>query len=457
MAFRLLPLSKRLGTSGINRRSIFTVPEYLAIPPKVSTLPNGLRVISEVRPGELATISVRLRAGSDNETETNNGVANLLQTTLTHEKGRQVRNIGGSFTGRTTRDATLFTTSCVKHVLPEVINILGDVVQSDFSTESVERARSIVLEGRKTLWDTVNETVMMDYLYSAAYQGSSLETTPEGEIATIKALKRTDLESFRSSRYTGQNVIVSAVGDVDHSNLTAEVEKVLGNLPRGTASLLSETARVPFTGSQMNIRDDTVHKVQLAIGYETVSISHQHVLTFALIAEMIGSWTKNSLYGNFASSRLAEQIATQKLGDEFKVFNHHYKNTGIFGVYASTHDVDVLDDFVYLIFSEFQKLSAYIQVDECHRAKNLLKNRLLMANLKSYDAAETQAANLQLLNRHPPLVELLARIDEIRVSNIVDVIATYFYDVDPVVIAHGPLDEMLEYSIIRGWTKWNRW
>eukprot|EP01126_Amoeba_proteus_P065922 TRINITY_DN9457_c0_g1_i4.p1 TRINITY_DN9457_c0_g1~~TRINITY_DN9457_c0_g1_i4.p1 ORF type:complete len:235 (-),score=29.22 TRINITY_DN9457_c0_g1_i4:930-1634(-) len=219
MAFRLLPLSKRLGTSGINRRSIFTVPEYLAIPPKVSTLPNGLRVISEVRPGELATISVRLRAGSDNETETNNGVANLLQTTLTHEKGRQVRNIGGSFTGRTTRDATLFTTSCVKHVLPEVINILGDVVQSDFSTESVERARSIVLEGRKTLWDTVNETVMMDYLYSAAYQGSSLETTPEGEIATIKALKRTDLESFRSSRYTGQNVIVSAVGDVDHSNV----------------------------------------------------------------------------------------------------------------------------------------------------------------------------------------------------------------------------------------------
>eukprot|EP01126_Amoeba_proteus_P012602 TRINITY_DN15198_c0_g1_i2.p1 TRINITY_DN15198_c0_g1~~TRINITY_DN15198_c0_g1_i2.p1 ORF type:complete len:105 (-),score=19.50 TRINITY_DN15198_c0_g1_i2:79-393(-) len=86
-----------------------------------------------------------------------------------------------------------------------------------------------------------------------------------------------------------------------------------------------------------------------------------------------------------------------------------------------------------------------------------LKNRLLMANLKSYDAAETQAANLQLLNRHLPLVELLARIDEIRVGDIVDVIGTYFYDVDPVVIAHGPLDDMLEYSIIRGWTKWNRW
>lgn len=37
-------------------------------------------------------------------------------------------------------------------------------------------------------------------------------------------------------------------------------------------------------------------------------------------------------------------------------------------------------------------------------------------------------------------------------SDVFSLIETYFYDVDPVVVGHGPIHEMPDYVVMRGWT-----
>lgn len=49
----------------------------------------------------------------------------------------------------------------------------------------------------------------------------------------------------------------------------------------------------------MHIRDNTVHEIQVAVGYETFSLNHKHVLTLAVLRQLIGEWNTQSLAGTF--------------------------------------------------------------------------------------------------------------------------------------------------------------
>lgn len=50
----------------------------------------------------------------------------------------------------------------------------------------------------------------------------------------------------------------------------------------------------------MHIRDNTVHEIQVAIGYETCSINQKHVLTLGLLKQLIGEWSSQSLAGTLS-------------------------------------------------------------------------------------------------------------------------------------------------------------
>eukprot|EP01126_Amoeba_proteus_P034263 TRINITY_DN3407_c0_g1_i12.p1 TRINITY_DN3407_c0_g1~~TRINITY_DN3407_c0_g1_i12.p1 ORF type:complete len:381 (+),score=54.35 TRINITY_DN3407_c0_g1_i12:114-1256(+) len=363
--------SVRLNT--VSHWSISSIPDYSpTIPPSLSTLSNGIRVTTEnaSRTGPVASVSVVIKSGSSHEPSEKNGVANLLQTTLTNSQARKIRLLGGILKGSTTRDETHFSVTCLKDNVAEAVSILGEMTTSAICTEALEKSRKEILNNRLALWNTTNEQVIKDFLYSAAYQNTPMATTAEGEASVIKQLSTNDLESFRGTQYKGCNIVISTVGDVKHDEVLTAATKSFSSLKTGEH--VSRYSRVPFTGSQMNIRDDTVHEVQIAIAYETFPYTNEHVLTLALIKEMLGSWQKNSNYGNNASSRLAETLANTNLADEFKVFTQHTQNTGLFGLYARTHDEDSLDDLVYQLFNEFQKLNAYITVDELFRAQNLV-------------------------------------------------------------------------------------
>jgi hypothetical protein len=51
-----------------------------------------------------------------------------------------------------------------------------------------------------------------------------------------------------------------------------------------------------------------------------------------------------------------------------------------------------------------------------------------------------------------PPSEFISRVSQVAEKDVYELIQNYFYDTDPVVVAHGPLEEMADYAIIRSWT-----
>jgi predicted Zn-dependent peptidase len=296
----------------------------------------------------------------------------------------------------------------------------------------------------------------MDFLYSAAYQQTPFQQTVGGEIAELKKATSDDIHAFRTQNYTGANIVVSASGNFDQAKVETSVGAAFASVPQTQSRLSNE--RVPFTGSFMHVRDETVHEVQFAIAYETFSYNHKHALTLGLLQQLVGEWSNASLAGTNGSPRLAEGFALQTgLVDRYHTFSHLYRNTGLFGVYASTHNIDKVDDAVYHIFNEYQKLFTYISPEELFRVQNALKAKILASEESSASRSRHIGEQVLNLDRRLSLAEAFARIDNITIKDIKEVIDQYFYDVDPVVVAHGDLEEMPDYVVMRNWTYWNRW
>jgi len=244
------------------------------------------------------------------------------------------------------------------------------------------------------------------------------------------------------------------VGDVNHEEFVKLAEKSFSQLPT-TAGQTSITPA--FTRSEIRIRDAVLHDVHAAFTFEAVGIDHPHFWTLLLVRELIGSYSKYAGGGTSLSSRLAENVSKQNLGKSFQCFYDVYKHSGLFGVYSES-DASQIEDFTFHIFDEFQKMNGFILREELIRAKNMAIQSALRRQTEGYTAvANTIGHQILGLGRRIPVPEFIERINSVESSDIKNVLDTYFYDVDPAVVAYGPITDLPDYNVMRGWTYWNRW
>lgn len=207
----------------------------------------------------------------------------------------------------------------------------------------------------------------------------------------------------------------------------------------------------------MNIRDDTLPRAQIAIGYETFGFANEDVLTLEILRALIGQWSVKDFSGRFSSHALAENLSVQKLVDSYTPFNFTYNNSGMFGVYVTSKEEEKVDDVVYEVFNQYQRILSHISPHDIFRAKHMVIANYLNSISTSTGLAQDAGKQVSALGRRMAPSEFVSRIKAIKEADVFALIETYFYDVDPVVVAHGPLSEMPDYTVMRGWTYWNRW
>jgi hypothetical protein len=57
-----------------------------------------------------------------------------------------------------------------------------------------------------------------------------------------------------------------------------------------------------------------------------------------------------------------------------------------------------------------------------------------------------------VLGRRMPPQEYIARLSDLKERDVYQLIQDHFYDVDPVVVGFGPLEEFPDYALMRSWT-----
>ena len=131
-------------------------------------------------------------------------------------------------------------------------------------------------------------------------------------------------------------------------------------------------------------------------------------------------------------------------------------DSGLFGVYGVT-EPEKAEDFVFEILREFNRIGKNAHQSEVDRAKARLKASLLMSLDGTTATVEDIGRQILTYGRRLTPAEVSLRIDSITTKDIMRVAAEHCEDIEPAVVAIGPLAHFPDYNQIREWTYWRRW
>ncbi|MCL7036586.1 hypothetical protein MKW94_018484 [Papaver nudicaule] len=434
---------------------------------RVTTLENGLRIATESNlAARTATVGVWIDAGSRYECDETNGTAHFLEHMMfkgTEKRSvrvleEEIENMGGHLNAYTSREQTTYYAKVMDKNVPDAINILADILQnSSFSQDRITRERDVILREMEEV-ESQNEEVIFDHLHATAFQYSPLGRTILGPAANVKAITKEHLEAYIKRHYTAPRMVIAAAGNVKHDDIVNQVKKHFTKLsadPTTTAEL-AELEPAIFTGSEVRIIDDDVPLAQFAVAFSGASWTDPDSVALMVMQSMLGSWNKSAGGGKHMGSELAQRVGINDIAENMMAFNTNYKDTGLFGVYA-TCKPDCLDDLAYAIMYEVSKLSYRVSEADVTRARNQLKSSLLLHIDGTSPVAEDIGRQLLTYGRRMPFTELVARIDAVDASTVKRVANRFIFDKDLAIAAMGPIQKLPDYNWFRRRTYLNRY
>ncbi len=401
----------------------------------MTTLANGLRVISDSRPGMLTTaVGVWVDAGARYETTANNGVAHMLEhmafkgtdSRSAQDIAVEIESVGGHLNAYTSREHTAYFVRIMKEDLALSIDILSDILQrSTFAEEELVRERTVVIQEIGQSEDTPDD-IIFDRLQEVSFPGQALGRSILGPVEGVANMGRQVLFDFMAEHYSASRLLLCAAGAVEHDVLVGLAEKQFGGLRRGEDN--------PFEPAQFqggDRRDERdLEQVHFALALPALSYDDDDFYPMQVMSSVLGGGM---------SSRLFQEVR-EKRGLCYSIFcfASSYKDTGAFTIYAGT-GADQIGELVPVICDEMLRLSSDADHEEVARARNQLKAGTLMSLESSAARAEQLARQTLVFGRQIPLEELISRIDAVDVAAVRRVAGRIATAGHPAVAALGPI------------------
>ncbi|MBI2264828.1 MAG: insulinase family protein [Armatimonadetes bacterium] len=339
-------------------------------------LPNGVCIITEAIPYlNSATIGIWVNAGTKSETGENNGISHFIEHLMFKgTKNRSAKDIaeimdgvGGHLNAFTEKEQTCYYAKVMHKHVPLAMDVLCDMLlNSAFPQDEIEKEQGVVIEEIKMYEDAPDEKIY-DIFTKTLWDGHPLGRPTLGSQKIIQGIGRKDIVGFIKKHYTPDNIIVVAVGRVEHQRIVNQLEKLLSGM-KGTCKYREQT--VPIR-AERKVEFKDCEQVYLCLGANGVSQRDDNRYQLTVL---------DSILGGSMSSRLFQEIR-EKYGLVYSVssFQIPFKNAGIFGVYASTgpKNIQSVIELVLKIFKDIQRKG--VTERELTTAKEHLKGSIALA------------------------------------------------------------------------------
>src|SRR5205809_3893198 len=204
-------------------------------------LDTGLRLITETMPHvRSVSLGVWLTRGSRHETAERSGMAHFVEhmlfkgtgTRTAEDIAQQIDSIGGQLDAFTAKEYASYYIKVLDEHLPLAIDILSDIVRNPaFSPDDIEREKKVVVEEIKMVEDTPDDLVH-ELFTQGFWENHPLGRPILGTKETVESFNANLLRSYFENAYTASNLIVSAVGNLEHERVRDLVEQKFGSVAK---------------------------------------------------------------------------------------------------------------------------------------------------------------------------------------------------------------------------------
>src|ERR1051325_5289222 len=216
-------------------------------------LDNGLRLLTETMTQvRSVSIGVWLTRGSRHESAERGGIAHFVEHMLfkgtasrsAEDIGKAIDPIGGQLDAFTAKEYASYYIKVLDEHLPLAMDILSDIVQNPaFTPDDIEREKKVVVEEIKMVEDTP-DALVHELFTQGFWENHALGRPILGTRETVESFDSDVLRSYFVNAYTPKNLIISAVGNIEHARVRELVEGKFGSLVQVGEALTDQAPKV---------------------------------------------------------------------------------------------------------------------------------------------------------------------------------------------------------------------
>jgi predicted Zn-dependent peptidase len=387
-------------------------------------LDNGLRILTE-RMTQVRSISIGvwLTRGSRHETAERGGIAHFVEHMLFKGTGTRsaediaqaIDSIGGQLDAFTAKEYASYYIKVLDEHLPLAIDILSDIVRNPaFSPDDIEREKKVVVEEIKMVEDTPDDLVH-ELFTQGFWENHPLGRPILGTKDTVESFNVDLLRDYFRGVYTAKNLIVAAVGNLEHDRVRELVEEKFGSLVEPGDAVCDEAPKVM---PKILVRNKELEQSHLCLGVGSYPQNHD---------DRYASYVLNTLLGGSMSSRLFQNVR-EKRGLAYAVFSglSAYRDAGSFTIYAGCSN-EAVGEVIDLCVEELRGVkNAPVPDSELQRSKDHLKGSLMLSLENTASRMSHLARQEIYFDRQFGLDETLQGIEQVTTADVQRVAADLF-------------------------------
>lgn len=404
---------------------------------RITTLENGLRVITDNIPGvATATLGLWVQVGARYEPAALNGISHFLEhmafkgtaTRSAKQIAEEIENVGGHLNAYTARENTAYHARILENDVPLAVELIADIIQnSTFEEEELLRERDVILQEIGQSFDTPDD-IIFDYFQETAFPDHPLGRPILGTPEIINKITRDDLKNYMAQEYTGNRMIFAAAGAVNHDHIVDLCQK---NFTKTSTHPTATIKKASYQGGHF-FDKRKLEQVHLVLGFESCPAGHPDHYPVSVFS---------SLLGGGMSSRLFQEVR-EKRGLVYTIYSFKtaFQDSGLFSIYAGTgeHQVDELLPTIKDILIDFPKT---LEDKEIERSKAQLKAGTLMSLESTSARCEKLAQHLMIYDRPISPEEVIEKVNAVTREDIIRV-SSQLIEKKPTFAALGPGKEI---------------
>jgi predicted Zn-dependent peptidase len=425
---------------------------------RITTLENGVRVVSERVPGvRSVALGFWMATGSVSETDSQAGISHLLEHMLFRGSARygseEIDQIfdamGAEINAGTDKETTSLYTRVLDRHLERAFDVMSDMVWHPRFGE-LEPEREVVLEEIAMYEDDPQDRVF-DVLGKAIFGSHPLGRAVIGTAEVVRAVTREQLAAFHAERYLPASIVIAAAGSVDHDTLVqmAAESSVAGPVPAAAnghaaasparvGSASSPTAQPDFRRRARFLQKDT-EQYHVCLGGAGIARDDERRFALRVLEGVLGGTS---------SSRLFQEVRERRgLAYSVFCFSSLYAATGEVGLYVGTRPENVREA-LGVVATELERcVQDPASDEELVRSRENLKGRVVLGMEST--GARMSRLGASVLNALPILSvnDMIERIDSVEIEQVRALAAELFEPSRLSAAGVGPSEEEFMASI----------
>lgn len=405
---------------------------------QLTTLNNGLRIVTDSTPGHFSALGAYVDAGSRYEKASKPGLSHIFdrlawKSTENHSGLEMMENLsklGGNYMCSAQRESMLYQASVFNKDVDKMFNCISETIRMPKITdqELIETLQTAEYEASEIALK--HDMFLPEVLHSAAYQNNTLGLPLFCPPERIPSISKKEILDYHKTFYQPQNTVIAMVG-VPHEHALKLAQSELGDW-KSLTNKRPDLGTIEYTGGEISlpyqppVYANLPELYHMQIGFETTGLLDDDLFALATLQKLLGGGSSFSAGGPGKGmfSRLYTRVLNQyAFVENCMSFNHSYINSGIFGITIScspnaAHVMSQIIAFELSKLLEKDVSKGGLSEKEVKRAKNQLISSLLMNVESKLAALEDLGRQIQCQGKLTTVDEMISKIENLSVDDL---------------------------------------